>query len=56
MFSKKFTINEIHRIRYENYEKTKHLTPEELIEKTRSKAKTGRKILAELKRKKALKV
>ena len=55
VISKNFTIDDIHKIRYENYEKTKHLTAEELIEKTRSEAKAGRELLAELKEKKALK-
>lgn len=38
MISEKFTIDDIHQIRYENYEKTKNMKPEELIEKTRRDA------------------
>ena len=41
----KFTMDDIHRIRYENYEKTKHMTPEELIENTRRQAEAGKKML-----------
>lgn len=46
MGSDKFTIADsyecarIHQIRYENYKKTKHMSPEELIENTRLQAKT----------------
>jgi len=29
-----FTIEDIHRIRRENFEKTKHMSPQELIEET----------------------
>jgi hypothetical protein len=45
MCSAKFTLDDIHRIRYENFEKTKHMTPEELIENTRRRAETGKKML-----------
>lgn len=38
MISEKFTIDDIHHIRYENYEKTKDMKPEELIEYTRREA------------------
>lgn len=31
MISDKFTIDDIHQIRYENYENTKDMKPEELI-------------------------
>jgi hypothetical protein len=40
-----FTVEDIHQIRYENFEKTKHMTPEELIENTRRQAETGKKML-----------
>jgi len=36
--SEKFTIEDIHNIRYENYEKTKHMSPQELIKKTNDSA------------------
>lgn len=51
MISKKFTIEDIHKIRFENYEKTKNMTPEELIEKTRLEAEEGKRLLQELRRK-----
>jgi hypothetical protein len=41
----KFTLDDIHQIRYANFEKTKHMTPEELIENTRKQAETGKKML-----------
>ena len=41
----KFTLDEIHQIRYENFEKTKHMTPEELIENTSHQAEAGKKML-----------
>jgi len=47
-----FSIEDIHRIREENYEKTKDMTPEELIAYTREKAAPGLKRLEELKAKK----
>ena len=47
-----FTIEDIHDIRYENYEKTKNLLPQELIEKTKKEAASGWARLAELKQKK----
>lgn len=40
-----FTIDQIHNIRYENYEKTKELSHLELIEYTRKDAEEGRRIL-----------
>lgn len=36
--SNNFTIEEIHKIRYENYEATKKLSPSELIENTKNNA------------------
>jgi len=50
MISKKFTIEDIHKIRFENYEKTKNMTPEQLIEKTRLEAEEGKRLLQELKK------
>ena len=44
-----FTIEDIHRIRYENYENTKNMLPSELIEKTKKEATLGWSRLAELK-------
>jgi len=49
--SKNFTIDDIHNIRYENYEKTKTMLPKELIEKTKEGAASGWARLAELKKK-----
>jgi hypothetical protein len=40
-----FTLEDIHQIRYANFEKTKHMTPEDLIENTRKQAETGKKML-----------
>ncbi|MCL2671518.1 MAG: hypothetical protein FWF10_05735 [Clostridiales bacterium] len=39
--SDRFTIEDIHIIRYENYEETKGLCPKELIEKTKREAASG---------------
>ena len=36
-----FTIEDIHKIRYENYEKTKNMQPIELINKTKNEAAVG---------------
>jgi len=49
MISEKFTIDDIHLIRYENYEKTKDMKQEELIEKTRRDAEEGKRLLEKLK-------
>ena len=38
---KGITINDIHNIRKENYEQTKHLSNKELIQKTKEQAKPG---------------
>jgi predicted MarR family transcription regulator len=51
--SNNFNIEDIHNIRYANYEKTKHLLPKELIEKTKAEATKGWEKLSELKIKKA---
>ena len=51
MISEKFTIEDIHKIRFENYENTKNMTPEELIKKTRLEAEEGKRLLQELRRK-----
>jgi len=51
MISEKFTIDDIHQIRYENYEKTKAMKQEELIEKTRLDAEEGKRLLEELRNK-----
>jgi len=51
MISEKFTIDDIHQIRYENYEKTKDMKQEELIEKTRRDAEEGKRLLVELRNK-----
>ena len=49
--SSNFTIEDIHNIRYENYEKTKSMLSKELIEKTKREAALGWARLTELKRK-----
>ena len=46
-----FTIEDIHNIRYENYEKTKNMLPEELIEKTKMEANMLKKYTDQLKQK-----
>jgi len=53
--SEKFTIDDIHRIRYENFENTKNFTPQELIEKTKHDALESKIRIIEL-RKKAVRV
>jgi len=50
--SSNFTIEDIHNIRFENYEKTKTMSPKELIEKTKREAASGWTRLIELKQKK----
>ena len=48
------TINKVqavHQIRYENYEETKNMQQEELIEKTRRDAEKGKKLLEKLRNK-----
>jgi hypothetical protein len=50
--SNNFTIEDIHNIRYENYEKTKSMLPKELIEKTKQGAASGWARVIELKQKK----
>jgi len=49
--SESFTIEDIHNIRYENYEKTKNLTPAELIQKTNESANRVIQKINELKSK-----
>ena len=46
--SNTFSIDDIHAIRYENYEKTKEMTHEQLLEHTRKEAAEGLKILESL--------
>jgi hypothetical protein len=45
MGTNKFTLDDIHQIRYENFEKTKHMTPEELIADTHCQAEAGKRML-----------
>lgn len=54
MISKKFTIEDIHKIRDENYEKTKNMSNEELIEHTRREAAEVEKIIEELRDKRQI--
>jgi len=50
--SPNFTVEDIHIIRYDNYEKTKHLTSPELIEKTKQDAQEGWALLETLRNEK----
>lgn len=56
MISDKFTIEDIHQIRYENYERQKDMTAEEKIEDTKKGAEEIKKRLDELKVKNSLEV
>ena len=44
-----FTVEDIHNIRYKNYEKTKDMTRKEIIEHTRKEAEHGLNQLRKLK-------
>jgi len=48
-----FTVEDIHNIRYKNYEKTKGMTHKEIIEHTRKEAEYGLGQLKKLKADKA---
>ena len=48
-----FTIEDIHNIRYKNYEKTKGMTRKEIIEHTRKEAEYGLNQLKKLKAEKS---
>ena len=48
-----FTVEDIHNIRYTNYEKTKGMTRREIIEHTRREAEYGLNQLKKLKAEKA---
>ena len=43
-------IKEIHKIRVENYQQTKHLSNKELIEKTKEQAKPGLERIAAIRK------
>jgi hypothetical protein len=45
MSNEQFTLEDIHRIRYDNFENSKQMSPEELIESTRRQAETGKQML-----------
>lgn len=45
MYNSKFTIDDIHQLRFDNYEKTKNMTPEELINNTKRQAEIGKKMI-----------
>ena len=47
--SPKFTIDDIHKIRYANYERTKNMTHQEIIEHTRREAQPVLERLEKLK-------
>lgn len=51
MMSDKFTIEDIHKIREENYERTKDMKPLEVIEDTKRQAEEGKRIIEELRNK-----
>lgn len=53
MISERFSIEDIHKIRRDNYEKTKHLSPSELIDRTNKRAEAVKKRLFELKQNKS---
>jgi len=48
MISDNFTIEDIHKIRYESYERRKNMTNKEIIEDTKKGAIEGKRILNEL--------
>lgn len=50
MTKENFTIEDIHRIRYNNYEKTKCLSHAELIEYTKKEAEEARKMLESIRK------
>ena len=50
--SENFTIEDIHNIRYENYESTKNMSPQELIQKTNDSADKAIQKIKELRAKK----
>lgn len=50
MISDKFSIEDIHQIRYENYERQKNMTAEEKIEDTKKGAEEIKNRLDELKK------
>jgi hypothetical protein len=43
MSSEQFALDDIHRIRYDNFENSKQMSSEELIENTKRQAETGKK-------------
>jgi hypothetical protein len=51
MTSNNFTVEDIHKIRYESYERRKNMTAEELIKDTKRGAEEGKRIMDELKKK-----
>jgi len=53
MISERFSIEDIHKIRCINFEKTKYLSRSELIENTNKRAEVVIKRLAEMKQKKS---
>jgi hypothetical protein len=56
MVSEKFTIEDIHQIRNESYQKRKDMSPKEIIEDTKKGAEGFKKKLADLKVEKKLKI
>jgi hypothetical protein len=54
MISEKFTIEDIHRIRYENYERRKNKTAEEVTADIEKGASEARRIIEELREKRKI--
>ncbi len=50
MISTSFSIDDIHKIRHQNYEDTKHFSIEQLLEKTKNDAAEERKKIAEIRK------
>ena len=50
MISENFTIKDIHTIRYANYERTKNMSKEELIEDSKKRAEKMKNKLENLKK------
>lgn len=56
MVSEKFTIDDIHQIRYNSYERKKDMSPKEIIEDTEKGAQGFKKKLADMKAEKNIKI
>jgi hypothetical protein len=56
VISPDFTIDDIHKIRYANYERTKNMTRQEIIEHTRREAQPVLERLEKIKAEKTLRL